>query len=272
MKKRRFSLAIGMSLILLCGCSAALSSKEYMTGDNDSGTEKTTVRSEEQTEGNQTSVETSKTEKEASGEKTEQSSEESVSAAESSASASQEDKNTYDHNEYYDIVDTAVLPDSIGWYTYVIHKVQAKKNVSVEGTVLAYDANEDVIGKAADTITLTEGQYNYFKYALEGDVSKAKLSFTASADSDSFLTGERNAVEMVKYNHSGDNLYVTFKQTADKIGTFAKYKLLLYKGKRIVGTEDGYFSDKLNGIGSTDVEEIWAFGDDFDKVEFVFEP
>ena len=183
-------------------------------------------------------------------------------------------ENTYEHNEYYDIVETSSFQNSIGT-TIVIHKVLAKKNVSVSATLLAYASDGSVIGKSSDDITLTEGKYNFFRYSFDGDVSSAKIQANAQAKNDSFMTGERNAVEMVQYNMSGDDLYVTFEQTGDELGSFAKFKLLFYKGDQIVDTEDGYFNiyaENLNGKGSTDVASIWVYGTDFDRIEYVYEP
>ena len=188
--------------------------------------------------------------------------------------AAEKTKNTYEHNEYYDIVETSSFQNSIGT-TIVIHKVLAKKNVSVSATLLAYASDGSVIGKSSDDITLTEGKYNFFRYSFDGDVSSAKIQANAQAKNDSFMTGERNAVEMVQYNMSGEDLYVTFEQTGDELGSFAKFKLLFYKGDRIVDTEDGYFNiyaENLNGKGSTDVASIWVYGTDFDRIEYVYEP
>ena len=183
-------------------------------------------------------------------------------------------ENTYEHNDYYDIVETSSFQNSIGT-TIVIHKVLAKKNVSVSATLLAYASDGSVIGKSSDDITLTEGKYNFFRYSFDGDVSSAQIQANAQAKNDSFMTGERNAVEMVQYNMSGDDLYVTFEQTGDELGSFAKFKLLFYKGDRIVDTEDGYFNiyaENLNGKGSTDVASIWVYDTDFDRIEYVYEP
>ena len=188
--------------------------------------------------------------------------------------AEEKAENTYEHNEYYDIVETSSFQNSIGT-TIVIHKVLAKKNVSVSATLLAYASDGSVIGKSSDDITLTEGKYNFFRYSFDGDVSSAQIQANAQAKKDSFMTGERNAVEMVQYNMSGDDLYVTFEQTGDELGSFAKFKLLFYKGDQIVDTEDGYFNiyaENLNGKGSTDVASIWVYGTDFDRIEYVYEP
>lgn len=188
--------------------------------------------------------------------------------------AEEKAENTYDHNEYYDVVEEASFRNSIG-YTTVIHKVLAKKNISVSGTVIAYGSDGSVIGKSSDSIVLTEGQYNYFSYSFENDVSSAKFSLSAQPKNDSFMTGERNAVEMVQYNKSGDDLYITFRQTGDSLEMFAKFKLLLYKGDTLVDTEEGYFNTyakNLNGKDTTDVASVWVFGKDFDRVEYIFEP
>lgn len=188
-------------------------------------------------------------------------------------------QNTYEHNECYDVIGTASFTDSIN-ATHIIHKVKAKKNTTVEGTILAYNGNGDVIGKETDTIVLTEGKNNYFEYIFTNSVSNAKLEKSYYVSGDNFMTGERNAVEMVKFSQSqdwlGTTLYVTVKQTGSKIGSLAKYKLLLYNGSKLVDTDFGYIgvhTSKLTGIGSTDVMEVSLFSEaKFNKVEFIYEP
>lgn len=183
-------------------------------------------------------------------------------------------ENTYEHNVYYDIVEAVSYKDSIG-YTHLIHKVLAKKNVSVSATIIAYGADNSVIGKASDDITLTEGKNNFFHYTFESDISNAKFNVNATPKEDSFLSGERNAVELTDYNRSGDSLYLTFQQTGDNLSAFAKFKILFYKEDQIVDTEYSFFStstQNLNGKGSTDVAEVWVWGKDFDRIEYIFEP
>lgn len=203
--------------------------------------------------------------------------EEEKTEAETSAPnepAEEKAENTYEHNEYYDIVETSSFQNSIGT-TIVIHKVLAKKDVSVSATLLAYGSDGNVIGKSSDDIVLTAGQNNFFRYSFEGDISSASIQENAQAKKDSFMTGERNGVEMVQYNQTDDDLYITFKQNVDELDYFAKFKLLFYKGDKIVDTEDGYFNiyaENLNGNGATDVAKIWAYGIDYDRIEYIFEP
>ena len=188
--------------------------------------------------------------------------------------SSEEDEGTYDNNANYDIVETASIKNSIG-STTIIHKVLAKKDVSVSGTILAYAADGSVIGKSTDDIVLTEGEYNFFQYYFDADISNADLKQSYKAKDDSFTTGERKAVEMVEYNQSEDDLYVTFKQTGDELGSFAKFKLLFYKDDQIVDCDYGYFdvyAENLTGKGTTDVASVWVYGIDYDRVEYIFEP
>lgn len=202
------------------------------------------------------------------------SSSEESTETENNESSEDNSDSTYEHNEYYDITETAEFQNSIG-DTIIIHKVLAKKNVAITATLLAYGADGSVLGKSSDEITLTEGQANFFRYSFDGDVSNASIQANAKASSDSFMTGERNAVEMVQYNQTGDDLYITFKQNVDELNYFAKFKLLFYKGNQIVDTEDGYFStyaENLNGKGTTDVAEVWVYDIDYDTIEYIFEP
>lgn len=206
---------------------------------------------------------------------------ESIKASEEAAPVSdvpetETTENTYDSNEYYDVVETMFFKNSIN-YTVMVNKVLAKKDVSVSGTVLAYAADGSVVGKSSDDIILTAGQYNYFRYSFDGDLTNVTLKTNYQAKKDSILAGLRNpnAVEMVDYNHSGNELYITFKQNVDKLDSFAKFKILFYNGDKIVETEDGYFNisaKNLNGNGATDVAEVWAYGINFDRIEYIYEP
>lgn len=206
---------------------------------------------------------------------------ESIKASEEAAPVSdvpetETTENTYDSNEYYDVVETTFFKNSIN-YTVMVNKVLAKKDVSVSGTVLAYAADGSVVGKSSDDIILTAGQYNYFRYSFDNDLTDVTLKTNYQAKKDSILAGMRNpnAVEMVDYNHSGNELYITFKQNVDKLDSFAKFKILFYNGDKIVETEDGYFrisAKNLNGNGATDVAEVWAYGINFDRIEYIYEP
>lgn len=181
---------------------------------------------------------------------------------------------SYEHNQYYDIETTATITNSIG-HTIVIHKVQAKQDASISASMLAYASDGSVVGKSTNDIVLTKGESNYIQFYFDGDISNADLQPQYKVEKDSFMAGDRDAVEMVQYDQSEDNLYITFKQVKDNLGTFAKFKLLFYKGDQIVDSEDGYFSayaENLNGNGSTDVASIWAYGIDYDKIEYIFEP
>lgn len=74
------------------------------------------------------------------------------------------------------------------WLSIVIHKVLAKKIVSVYATLLAYVSDGSVIGKSSDDITLTKGKYNFFRYSFDGDVSSANIQANAHAKKGSFMT------------------------------------------------------------------------------------
>lgn len=184
------------------------------------------------------------------------------------------EKEEYEKNSYFDIVEESTITNSIGT-TIVINKVKAKKDGTVDATFIVTDSNDNVIGKSSDSIVLTKGEYNYFEFHFDADITNARITKNLSINKDSFMVGDRKAVEMVSYNQSEDDLYVTFKQVSDDLGTFAKFKLMLYKGDQLVSTENGYFSvyaKNLNGKDSTDVASLWVYGDDFDRVEYIFEP
>ena len=187
--------------------------------------------------------------------------------------------NSFDSNSYYDVTDESLYTDTVS--AHKIYKVSAKENVTIKGTGIIYGSNGEVLGKCTDTIVLTKGKNNYFKFSFDKNILNdpgANISVSGHVEDDtwsSMLSGERNAVEATAYNVNGSNLYVTFRQTADDLSYFAKFKLLLYKNGKIVGDEIGYFStyaENLNGKGTEDIASLWVYGKDFDKVEYIFEP
>lgn len=90
------------------------------------------------------------------------------------------------------------------------------------------------------------------------------------------MEGPRHSVQMVTSNKVDDNLYITFKQLTDKLGSFAKFKILYYKNGKIVDSENnGYFNiyaKNMNGKDQTDVATVWVYEIDYDKFECYFEP
>ena len=157
---------------------------------------------------------------------------------------------------------------------YLVHKVLAKKNITIKATITA--TSGDNIKEDSDEIILTAGQYNYFEYYLGKDYPKDfDLDAQIEAEADTSYLGDRNAVEVVKYNKCDDYLYITVKQVSERLGSSAKYKILYYKNNQIVDTDYSYFSNSASGLrgkGSTDVEDVWIYGIDFDRFEFIFEP
>lgn len=180
----------------------------------------------------------------------------------------------YDKNSLYDFVDTAYIHSQYSKGVTVIHKVIAKKDCTLSGTSIAYDKNDNVVGKSTDEIILSEGKPNYFRYSFTDDEQIDHFRTTFTTSSESFMAGDRNAVEMDKSNLSGDTLYLSLTQKG-KMGSFSKYKLIFYKDDEIIAVRDGYFSidaQNLNGIGSTDVAKVWAIPDEFDRFDYIYEP
>ena len=181
---------------------------------------------------------------------------------------------TYESNSYFDVVQRGEYKNLIG-YTHIIDKVSAKKSGSVKATVIAKSPDGTVIGKNEDTIYLVEGKTNYFSYSFDEDVSNATFDITVKEIDDYMKHGDPDAIEMVSWNVSGSSLYITVSQTKDNLGTFGEYKVLFLKGGQIVGAQEGYidiFADNLDGVGSSDVIEEWVYDEEFDDIEFIYEP
>ena len=181
----------------------------------------------------------------------------------------------YYHNEYYDVVEIVYMTNQYD-SKYLIHKVLAKKDATIEGAVTVYSSDGSNAIDYTDTIILTSGKYNYFEYSLRDDLpDDFDVDAQFSVEKEYQYMGDRNAVEMVKYNTHGYYSYVTFKQVSERLGSWAKYKILYYKNGQIIDTAYSYFTSSgvgLSGKGSTTVETLWTYGIDFDYLEFIFEP
>ena len=157
----------------------------------------------------------------------------------------------------------------------IIHKVYASKTKDVEATVIGYDLNGNVIGKATDEIELVEGQYNYFRYHFSTDVSNATFEVKVQIKDPSYLRGEEDAVELVTSSDDGFHLFLTFKQVKPTFGEFAKFKILYIKDGQVIGDADGYYSvyaENLAGQDTTDVAKLLMDVDSYDHIEYFFEP
>lgn len=194
-------------------------------------------------------------------------------STEPTTEATTEAPETYENNSYYDVVQRGSY-NTLGMMYTIIDKVQAKKSGEVEATVIARAADGSVIGKTSDSIYLTSGHVNYFKYNFETDISNATFDITIKEKS-GFGTGNENAVEMIDSNRQEDNLYLTLKQLKEDLGYFPKIKILFYKNDQIIDSEETYVdtcAENLDGVGSTDVAEIWVYDVDYDRFDFIYEP
>ncbi len=181
---------------------------------------------------------------------------------------------TYENNQYYDLVNSATIKNIIG-DTIVIDKITAKKNTTVEATIIAYASDGSVVNKSSDEITITAGEDNYFYFYFDSDVSDCTMKVSVQFKSNAFLSGDRNAVEMERYDRVDDKLYISVKQVKENIGSFSEFKILFYKGDKIIDADYGFFSSSATGlteIGSTDVIEMWTDETDYDRIEFIYEP
>lgn len=180
---------------------------------------------------------------------------------------------TYESNKLYDIVDSAIINSGYG-YTHIIYKVTAKKTTSAEMSMIVYNEEGDVVGKSSDQINLIKGNNNFFLLSVSGDITDCTFDIKYSEKS-SYRQSDIVSVEMEKYNVSGYDIYITFKQVAEDIDTFSRFKILYYKDGKIVDSNSGYFSvyaENLDGVDSTDVAQLFVTNKDFDEIEYIFEP
>ncbi|MBQ6554933.1 MAG: hypothetical protein IJL89_06855, partial [Firmicutes bacterium] len=83
-----------------------------------------------------------------------------------------------------------------------------------------------VVGKSSSDIYVTKDKYNFFRFSFDADVSGATFDKTVKTRN-SFMEGDINAVEMVTYNQNEDNLYITFKQVSENLGSFAQFTKII---------------------------------------------
>ena len=174
----------------------------------------------------------------------------------------------------YESVEHATYTNSIG-RTILIDKVLAKEDVAVTSTIILKDAEDNVIGKSEDTIHLVKGEYNYFRFQFDKELTDDTKMEQKTKQASDWSVGTNDAVELVKYNQEDYHLYLTFRQIKDTVGSFSRFKLLFYKNGEIIHDEDGYFSvyaENLDGKDSEDVASLSIFDIDYDDIEYIFEP
>ena len=203
-----------------------------------------------------------------------------------------ETKSAYEENDYYSLVETGSFKT---YYNQVVHKVKAKTTCRVEVTALAYDSNGDIIDKTSDDVVLVKGQYSCFHFTFsdlsDKEFKNAVIEYSAVLKRDltdtllavdyeiSASLGNKNIfeVDLVKYNSKKNSLYLTFEYTRGDMGIFDQFRIIFYKGDKIVGYEDGYFNvyaDGLKNVGDKDVAEIRipSSAKKYDRIEYIYAP
>ena len=180
------------------------------------------------------------------------------------------EEQTYEHNEWFDVVTEDSYINTSGTY-HIVHIIEAKKDGLAKGYAIAYDENGNVVGKSDDFIHLSAGERYYFEYWFDNEPSDC--SFSVECRGDYYKTYRRaveviasNIVEGSYYNH----LYITVEQVTEEIGDLSGCRVILYKDGKIVGTAIATI-EGLSGKGSTAVVDIKLFVD-IDNFEFCYRP
>ena len=160
-------------------------------------------------------------------------------------------------------------------YQYLIYVVEAKKTIEAEVKLVIKDKNGDILDTCEDDISLTKGKKNYFKLITDSDYinSNSEYKMTSSTSSP-FWTGAEDAVEVVKYNKSGNRFYITVKQTKEDLGGFAELKMLFFSGDKLLKADECYYSvyaDDLEHKGDEAIMDISIYGVDYKSVDFFYE-
>ena len=160
-------------------------------------------------------------------------------------------------------------------HTYYVYKVEALKTIDASVKLIISDKKGNILDTAEDSISLTKGKQNYFRLSVDNKFTDETNSFVfKSSSSDPFWYGAEDAVKVVRYNQSGDTLYVTVKQTKDGLGDFAQLKMLFFNNGNLVSTEECDYdidAEDLNGKGTESLMEIWVYGVTYTDIEFFFQ-
>ena len=160
-------------------------------------------------------------------------------------------------------------------YQYLIYVVDAKKTIDAEIKLVIKDKNGNILDTCEDSISLTKGKKNYFKLSTESKYIDSKNKYTlTSKSSSSFWSGAEDAVKVTNYNKSGDNFYITVKQTKEDLGGFAQLKILFFNGDKLVNAEECFYSiyaDDLEHKGDESVMSIWIYDVNYTSVEFYYQ-
>ena len=160
-------------------------------------------------------------------------------------------------------------------YTSFVYVVEALKTTDATVKMTITNKNGDVLETGEDTISLTEGKQNYFNVSVESEYVDESNKFNLkTSTSKSFWTGDTDAVKVVRYNQSGDDLYITVKQVKENLGSFAQLKILLLNKGELVDAEECYYSvyaQDLTGKDSEALIELWVWGVDYTDIEFYFQ-
>lgn len=164
--------------------------------------------------------------------------------------------------------------NSIWGYQYLVYVVEAKTTTQAEVKLVIKDKNGDILDTCEDSIALTKGKRNYFSLVTESKYIKSDSEYkmTTSTPS-SYWSGAEDAVEVVKYNQSGNTLYITVKQVKEDVGSFAQLKMLFFNGDKLVDTEECYYSvyaDELEKKGDEAIMSIGVY-EKYTSVDFFFE-
>lgn len=277
MKKARNVISLLLTVSMLC-ITAACSS-----GNTEEETSETTT----ETEATTTTVEATTTEATTTIQTTSSPADTSDVTVETS-----ETRSAYEENDYYSLVETGSFKT---YHNQVVHKVKAKATCRIEVTALAYDSNGDIIDKTSDDVVLVKGQYSCFHFTFsdlsDKEFKNATIEYSAvlkrdltdtlrAVDYEIFTSlGDDNIFEvaLVKHNSKKNSLYLTFEYTRGDMSVFDEFRILFYKGDKIIGYEDGYFSvyaDGLKNVGDKDVAEISipSSAKKYDRIEYIYVP
>ncbi len=160
-------------------------------------------------------------------------------------------------------------------YTYYVYKVEALKTIDASVKLTISDKKGNILDTAEDSISLSKGKQNFFRLSVEKKFADETNTFVLkSSSSNPFWDGAEDAVKVVRYNQSGDTLYITVKQTKDDLGEFAQLKMLFFNNGNLVNTEELYYdiyAEELSGKGTESLMEIWIYGVTYTDIEFFFQ-
>ena len=168
----------------------------------------------------------------------------------------------YSNNDMYKVYCEYKYTDEYG-ITHIIHRISAKKSTHVQGTLIAYGKDGEILTTVVSSIYLIEGGENYFDYTISEDPEDIiEYTYTvkelddypsSNVEYNTLVLTSKTPVERLAYNE------IPVCQLYDLCDDSSFKVLIFNKTGHLICSYYGLVSDcakNLDGIGSEGILEL----------------